>query len=178
MPLLGLTGGGRTVASRESRLGPSDPYITEEKRPWRKATPISAHTHTYWRGPRMYDTFELLRCAAEDSREAARQRQGGIDPTNWEALLDRVEDQLDEDDQDGDDSSAEPISQPLARTCAHAALSPSLFASGALGVALMPPAFDVASSGNQFAVQCLAAGAALVGLGLPATLGRDRGASR
>lgn len=118
----------------------------------------------------MYETFELLRSAAENSRAAARRRHGGIDPVSWEALLDRVEDQLDEDEQDDDRSPTGKNSASVARARAHGALTPSLVAGGALGAALIPAAF-----GGDLASQCLVAGAALAGLSLPAALGRGRG---
>lgn len=71
----------------------------------------------------MYETFELLRSAAENSRAAARRRHGGIDPVSWEALLDRVEDQLDEDEQDDDRSPTGKNSASVARAHAHVALT-------------------------------------------------------
>lgn len=42
----------------------------------------------------MYEAFELLRRTAETRREGTRQPPDGIDPVGWEALLDRVEDRL------------------------------------------------------------------------------------
>ncbi|MFE3251095.1 hypothetical protein [Streptomyces sp. NPDC059209] len=112
----------------------------------------------------MSDTFELLRRMAEDSREAARKLHAGIDPTTWEALLDRVEDQLEKEDRkvdntsESDDVSA--VGLPL-----------SILASGALVAALTQPGIDTAGSGNTLA-QCTAAGAALAALGLTALRAR------
>lgn len=54
----------------------------------------------------MYQTFELLRQAAEACRAPTRQPPDEIDPVSWEALLDRVEDQLEEDVRDAGNASA------------------------------------------------------------------------
>ncbi|WP_217222724.1 hypothetical protein [Streptomyces anulatus] len=118
----------------------------------------------------MYETFELLRSAAENSRAAARRRHGGIDPVSWEALLDRVEDQLDEDEQDDHRTPTGKNSASVARAHAHVALTPSLVAGGVLGAALIPVAF-----GGDLASEFLFVGAALAGLALPAALSRGRG---
>ncbi|MFH8368851.1 hypothetical protein [Streptomyces sp. NPDC018031] len=77
----------------------------------------------------MYDTFEVLRRAAEDSREADRQLHGGIDPVGWEALLDRVEDQLEGDDREGD-AVPEPLAPALLRSGARREPLLSLLANG------------------------------------------------
>ncbi|GAA1036054.1 hypothetical protein GCM10009566_02530 [Streptomyces murinus] len=58
----------------------------------------------------MYPTFELLRQAAEACRAPTRQPPEEIDPVSWEALLDRVEDQLEEDDRDVRTASAGSLS--------------------------------------------------------------------
>ncbi|OIK27448.1 hypothetical protein [Streptomyces malaysiense] len=58
----------------------------------------------------MYQTFELLRQAAEACRAPTRQPPGEIDPVSWEALLDRVEDRLEEDDRDARPVSADSLS--------------------------------------------------------------------
>lgn len=118
----------------------------------------------------MYDTFELLRRMAQDSREAVRQLHGGIDPVTWEALLDRVEDQLEMDDRE-DDAVSESVDFSSLRSCTCVALPLSIFASGALGADVMQSAVGAASGGNQF-TRCVAAGAAWAGLGLTAL--RDR----
>ncbi|MER7493399.1 hypothetical protein ABT033_12385 [Streptomyces pharetrae] len=111
----------------------------------------------------MYDTFELLRRAAEERREHARRLQGGIDPADWEELLDRVEDHLDDDDRDGTAAPA-PATPASLHTRRQTGLPLSLFATGTLGTALLQPAVDASGSGPQL-VHCLAAGAALAGLG-------------
>ncbi len=117
----------------------------------------------------MHETFELLRSAAENSRAAARRRHGGIDPVGWEVLLDRVEDQLDEDEGDDDRRSTEQSPPSAARTRAQSALTPSLVAGGVLGAALAPAAF-----GGEPTAQFLFAGVALAGLWRPMSLSRDR----
>ncbi|GAA2511241.1 hypothetical protein GCM10023100_19750 [Actinocorallia cavernae] len=58
----------------------------------------------------MYPTFEVLRQAAEACRAPTRQPPEEIDPVSWEALLDRVEDQLEEDDRDVRTASAGSLS--------------------------------------------------------------------
>ncbi|BBC93077.1 hypothetical protein SRO_1901 [Streptomyces rochei] len=58
----------------------------------------------------MYPTFEVLRQAAEACRAPTRQPPEEIDPVSWEALLDRVEDQLEEDDRDVRSTSAGSLS--------------------------------------------------------------------
>lgn len=58
----------------------------------------------------MYPTFELLRQAAEACRAPTRQPPEEIDPVSWEALLDRVEDQMEEDDRDVRTASAGSLS--------------------------------------------------------------------
>ncbi len=58
----------------------------------------------------MYQTFELLRQAAEACRAPTRQPPDEIDPVSWEALLDRVEDQLEEDVRDAGNASAGSLS--------------------------------------------------------------------
>ncbi|MEU0693718.1 hypothetical protein ABZ349_06970 [Streptomyces niveus] len=122
------------------------------------------------RAYRMYDTFELLRRVAEGSREAARKLHAGIDPATWEALLDRVEDQLDKDDREDDGVSESVDSSPL-HSCMRMGLPLSIFAIGALVAAFMQPAADTAESANQLA-HFIAAGAALTALSLSAV--RDR----
>ncbi len=57
----------------------------------------------------MYQTFELLRQAAEACRAPTRRPPEEIDPVSWEALLDRVEDQMEEDDRDGKIVSADSL---------------------------------------------------------------------
>ncbi|EYT80794.1 hypothetical protein CF54_23400 [Streptomyces sp. Tu 6176] len=123
----------------------------------------------------MSETFEQLRRLAAEHREGTRQQtdRDGIDPVSWEALLDRVEDQLDEDDRDG---GAVPAAAPVpAQPRGPIAIPLSLFTGGALGAALVHPAVG-APGGAPQVVQCLAAGAALAGLGLAASL--DRGPRR
>jgi hypothetical protein len=68
----------------------------------------------------MDETFDLLRRAAEQRRETIRRLHGGLDPAAWEALLDRVEDQLEEDDRD---EAAVPERSPSSR---HTGLTLSL----------------------------------------------------
>lgn len=99
----------------------------------------------------MYDTFELLRRVAEDSRKAARKIPAGLDPATWEALLDRVEDQLEMDDRGNDVVSRSDDSSSL-HSCAHTT--------------------EALSSANKFA-QCIAAGVLLAGLGIPALHDRN-----
>ncbi|MFC4332035.1 hypothetical protein ACFPC0_30580 [Streptomyces andamanensis] len=124
----------------------------------------------------MSETFDHLRRLAEEHREGTRQQKDGdgIDPVSWEALLDRVEDQLDEDERDGGGvpATAGPLPPQPRRPVA---IPLSLFTGGALGAALVHPAVG-APGGAPQVVQCLAAGAALAGLGLAASL--DRGPRR
>ncbi|MFC8710079.1 hypothetical protein ACFUCQ_09115 [Streptomyces sp. NPDC057197] len=124
----------------------------------------------------MSETFEQLRRLAEEYREGTRQQTDGdgIDPVSWEALLDRVEDQLDEDERDGGIVPAEPVpAEPVpAQPRGPVAIPLSLFTGGALGAALVHPAVG-APGGAPQVVQCLAAGAALAGLGLAASLDRS-----
>ncbi|MFH8337869.1 hypothetical protein [Streptomyces sp. AM6-12] len=61
----------------------------------------------------MYQTFELLRQAAAACRAPTRQPPTQIDPVSWEALLDRVEDQLEEDDRDAVIVSGDSLSLPI-----------------------------------------------------------------
>ena len=72
----------------------------------------------------MYQAFELLRRAAEACRDTTRQTRGEIDPVSWEALLDRVEDQLDEGDRD-DYGVSEPTGSLSLNTCSSAPSSAS-----------------------------------------------------
>lgn len=117
----------------------------------------------------MHDTFELLRHAAEDSREAMRQRQGGIDPANWEALLDRVEQQLDDEEQDEDGSSSEQTSQTHTdQLHANAMLPASFIASALLGAVAISPVVGSHGVGGNTSAQYIAATAAAAGLALVA----------
>lgn len=86
----------------------------------------------------MYETFDLLRCAAEDSRKAARKLHGGIGPTRWEALLDRVEEQLEADDRDGNGVTEPTDSDPL-HSCAYdyAGLPPTHLTTASLSAAAL-----------------------------------------
>lgn len=68
---------------------------------WVLATRRTCPLANLWEEAReMYQTFELLRQAAEACRAPTRQPPEEIDPVSWEALLDRVEDQLEEEDRD------------------------------------------------------------------------------